>query len=391
MKISRFKIQNLRFIFCVLVFFAAAASFSSINAQSTNQDFPTPVTGSEINGKIAARDIGDSRLTSYFYAFDGSQGDVFINVEAANFNGDIDVFTAGNLRPLTKITLYAGDSTTETGRVIYLRKPEKLIMRVQGRTPNDNPATYRIKFAGAFVALQKTEAGDEPKLPEVKTNENSEVRVNSVGTIIEVRPKPTPSPRSKEAVVAKVEERRKSENDQSPNDIVKADDENVADKSAEKNKDNAERNSSGKETKTVAARETDAPSAAKPSGKKSPTRRQPRRNARTENARTETAESAPETTERNSPETKAAKTSAERNASRKPAVKTEKPKETAPAPNPLETVHLKVQLKDGTLIERPMSEVSRVNVDNKGVLVIVLKDGKISRHSILDVAKMTIE
>jgi hypothetical protein len=47
--------------------------------------------------------------------------------------------------------------------------------------------------------------------------------------------------------------------------------------------------------------------------------------------------------------------------------------------------------KDGTTLERPMNEVARVNVDNKGMLTIVLKDGKIERHSILDVAKMTIE
>ena len=38
-----------------------------------------------------------------------------------------------------------------------------------------------------------------------------------------------------------------------------------------------------------------------------------------------------------------------------------------------------------------MSEVSRVNVDNKGMLTIVSKDGTIGRYSILDVAKMTIE
>ncbi|MDQ3799613.1 MAG: hypothetical protein M3384_09195, partial [Acidobacteriota bacterium] len=161
-----------------------ASCISITNAQSTNQDFPTPVTSSEINGKIPARDIGDARLTNYFYVFNGTQGDVFINVTATNLNGDIDVFTAGSLRPLTKISLYAGDSTTETGRVIYLRKPERLILRIEGRTPNDNPATFRVKFAGSFVPLEATAETEAPKLPEIKPNENSNVRVNSVGTII---------------------------------------------------------------------------------------------------------------------------------------------------------------------------------------------------------------
>ena len=67
----------------------------------------------------------------------------------------------------------------------------------------------------------------------------------------------------------------------------------------------------------------------------------------------------------------------------------ETPKETPS--NPLADLRLIVLFKDGTRMERPMSEISRVNVDNKGMLTIVTKDGKIERHSILDVSKMTIE
>jgi hypothetical protein len=51
---------------------------------------------------------------------------------------------------------------------------------------------------------------------------------------------------------------------------------------------------------------------------------------------------------------------------------------------------LVVVLKDGAKIEKPMSEILRVGVD-KGVLTVIAKDGTISRYSILDVAKMTIE
>src|SRR5690348_3636063 len=136
---------GLKALFCLLIL--TAIGF----AQSTTQDFPTPVTTNEIDGTISARDVGDARLTTYFYTFNGAQGDLFINVNSQNFNGDIDVFTADGLNPVTKIVMYADSSVNETGRVVYLRKPEKLILRVQGRTPGDDPATFRIKFAGSFL------------------------------------------------------------------------------------------------------------------------------------------------------------------------------------------------------------------------------------------------
>jgi hypothetical protein len=73
-----------------------------------------------------------------------------------------------------------------------LRKPERLILRVEGRTPNDDPATFRIKFAGSFQALGENEQTDAPAEPKVASGSDSDVRVNSVGTIIQVKPKPTP-------------------------------------------------------------------------------------------------------------------------------------------------------------------------------------------------------
>ena len=147
MKNSKLKIQNYRLLFCILHF---AFCMTAINAQSTNQSFPTPVSSNEISGTIKARDIGDARLTSYFYTFNGNQGDIFINVVTKNLDGDIDVFTADNLRPLTKIRVYSDNPEGETGRVIYLRQPQKLILRIEGKTPTDEPATFRIKFAGSF-------------------------------------------------------------------------------------------------------------------------------------------------------------------------------------------------------------------------------------------------
>ncbi len=123
-------------------------------SQSTIQEAPTPITSNQIVGSIKPRPIGDDRLTRYFYSFMGEQGDIFINVEAENFDGDIDVFVMENLRPLAKITILSANSKTETGRVIYLRKPEKLLLRIEGRTLNDSPATFKVKFAGSFVAIK---------------------------------------------------------------------------------------------------------------------------------------------------------------------------------------------------------------------------------------------
>ena len=169
----------------VAIFFAAALPIllsATASAQSTDQNFPTPVTSNEIRGTIRARDIGDSRNTTYFYAFDGEQGDIFLNVQTRNFNGDIDVFSTEGMRPLSKIVLYADTGVSETGRVIYLRKGEKLLLRIDGRTPGDDAATFVVKFAGSFVALKPTRRPDDIGPPKVGVDEG--VRLNSIGAAI---------------------------------------------------------------------------------------------------------------------------------------------------------------------------------------------------------------
>ena len=97
--------------------------------QST-QKTPTSVAASDIVSSIAARDLGDSRMTQHFYHFAGMPGDVLITVKSNNLNGDVDVFTAGTLRPLLKFTLYAESSSAAT-KGIYLRRREELILRVE--------------------------------------------------------------------------------------------------------------------------------------------------------------------------------------------------------------------------------------------------------------------
>ena len=369
----------LPFYFCFFTFTFLLFPLTA-QAQSTNQNYPTAITTNEISGKIPARDIGDARLTSYFYIFNGNQGDVFINVQTSNFNGDIDVFTADNLRPLTKITIYADVSGNETGRVVYLRKPEKLVLRIEGRSPNDDAATFKIKFAGAFVAITDVAETDTPDAPQVKTDNQTDVRVNSVGTIIEVKPKPKPTPKE---TIAKIEPKKP--------DTSTENKESAVEKNVEES-DTAEKVTPDKTTITIektAEPEPEPPietpekpkpeviitdELPKPDVEK-PTEEKPSEESKAEVSTKITIEKTPEVAETKTVEKKS-----------KPTKKPTKPKE----PNPLENIRLIVLFKDGTKIERPMSDVLKVSVD-KGILTVISKNGSVGRYSILDVAKMTIE
>src|SRR5678816_4532131 len=88
---------------------------------------PAPIRTNNLLGRIGARDLGDSRLTDHYYAFTGTPGDLLITIQSRNLNGDLDVFTAGSLRPLLKLTLYA-ESVAPVTKGIYLRKREELIL-----------------------------------------------------------------------------------------------------------------------------------------------------------------------------------------------------------------------------------------------------------------------
>jgi hypothetical protein len=381
MKNLKFSIQNFKVVFCILCF---AFCVSTVRAQSTSQSYPTPIVTNEITGTIKPRDIGDARLTDYFYTFNSSQGDVFINVVTTNFNGDIDIFNADGLKPITKIVVYADTAVNETGRVIYFRKPEKLILRIEGRTPNDDAATFKIKFAGSFVAAADVKF-EEPLLPEVTSANQTDVRVNSVGTIIEIKPKPVPSP---------IETAAKNNNSK----------ETVKEISVEMNAEKsviAETGADKKDERKIEVKEV-GQSLKVVVTENTPVEKDKSAQSIAEN-KTEKAEI---TETPNSDETGEVKkitidgTAISKTDNDVSDEKTEvtaaatKPKKTRPAkivkPNPLENIHLIVLFKDGKKIERPMSEVLKVGVD-KGVLTIISKNGTIGRYSILDIAKMTIE
>lgn len=348
------------FFWALCTTFLLLISASPGSAQSSDQSYPTAITENEISGRIRPRDVGDPRQTTYFYTFNGRQGDLFVNVVTKNLSGDIDIFIADGLRPLTKLVVYADLASSETGRVLYLRKPEKLILRVEGRTPNDDPAEFHLKFAGSFEAAIPTEEPPVPKVSDLAENDSG-VRVNSVGTIIAVNPRPKPTPKA-----ARFETGQGNEGSEKTSPAGSEDktvDENTSghEKSVEVSK------SSGEKTESVVVK----------------------RRLKRSNPRTRT--------------TPPVKTTAEVT---KPAAE---PKKSAPPPtkrpvrhnvvvtdstaqppaDPLAGIDLVIIFKDGRKIQRPMTEVLRFTVDH-GTLTVVSKNGTIAKYSILDVASVTI-
>lgn len=305
--------------------------------QSSDQQFPTPVRSSEISAVIKPRDIGDSRSTTHYYTFEGEQGDLFINVQTRNFTGDIDVFVVQGLRPLTKMVLYADVNETETGRVIYLRKHETILLRVQGRTPGDDDASYRIKFAGSF-AVSKASGDGADSAPTVASTRQEGNQVNSVGTIIA---RPTPETREKDVEVA-IAEPSKDEVKRAvdPPPMKKAPTVKVTDPLVEADK-RSTRKSAVSKPKTESKKTDDRTATDRP---RKPTP-EPKRPAR-------------------------------------------EPKETPP--DPMAGVNLSIKLKSGKIIQKPMTEVYRFTVE-RSVLTVINKDGSLTRYQMIDVASVTIE
>ena len=357
---------------------AMVAFASALFAQSTDQSFPTPVRTNEITGTIRARDVGDPRLTSHFYTFEGGQGDLFINVQSTNFSGDIDVFVVQGLRPLTKMVLYADASTSETGRVVYLRKPETIILRVEGRSPGDEEATYRIKFAGSFLASRASD--ESPEVPKVNAETQSNIRVNSVGTIIEVIPKPSPVPKEEPVEPA-----------------GKKEDERVADKSPEPKADKdpveAVADAPPKQEVVISDPLANKENAETPLEAKVPAGRTPRNRrtaTKTPPVVKEASETVDEPADKMEEEARAdEETKVEPPSKRRGRSKTKRP-EPEKAVDPMTGINLVIRFKDGSTIERPMTEVLRFSVE-RAILTVISKNGTIGRYQMTDIAGVTIE
>lgn len=331
---------------------SAVVLFSSVSpfAQSVEQQFPTPVFSNEVSGEIRARDIGDARQTTYYYTFNGGQGDLFINIVTSNLNADIDLFIEQALRPLTKIVVYADRGETETGRVVYLRKPEKLLLRVQGRTPNDDPGQFRLKFAGGFIAASG-DTSTPPELPKVSVAEDTGTKVNTVGTIIARREEPTEEkneePEQPERTDEVAEKAMKPEEIEPPT---------APERPAE---DVAPLKTTVGKPKVIVT--DDLAKAEKDDGRTTRAGRASRRDNRPPVSRDAV------TRETTQPESK-----------------------PEAAADPMANFNLVVLFRNGSRMERPMTEVSRFTVD-KGVLTVVNRNGTIARYPMTDVLRVAIE
>jgi hypothetical protein len=341
-----------------LILFALFAA--PVFAQSTNENFPTPLLQNEITGLITARDIGDSRLTRHFYTFFADNGDVNLAIETENFDGDVDLFEAVTLRPLVKITITADTQPSKTSRVVYFRKRAQVVLRIEGRSLTGDAASYRLAFSGSFAAasdLPQSPTDVEPKVAQ-KSNPDAVARVNSAGAIIEVLEpsKPVSEPATvkttggKSSPIARGGPRIPRRTVAKPKPVVKTDEPtavNPIETTAE--------NPPAKTDKSVAARK--------------PTVRTSKPKGTTTTAR--------------------ATNSGRASSAKKPVRKVDDASASS-QPDPLANVQLIILLKNGERVERVMSDVFNVSVD-KGQITVVTKAGKIERYNLLEVQKMTIE
>jgi len=310
-------------LFAVAILLLTAAS---VSAQSIDPNAPSPVRRNSVTGRIAARDLGDARLTDHYYALVGTPGDLLITVKSTNLNGDIDVFTATTLRPLLKLTLYA-ESAAPVTKGIYLRKREELILRIEARSPNDDEGTYRLSFGGSFEPIVGGPEIAEAETPTTETTTpggRKTKRVSSVGARIE-----EPEPPVTEVVTATP----------TPEPTPEA-----------------------KPVETPAATPEKSPEAVteKPAPVRNTRGRRP-----------------------------AGRRPAPRVRETPPPVATVEAPKPKPEPEPEIGPRLVIETNDGTLINRSMSTVRRVTVEN-GQVVVTGKDGKIDRILLVNVVRMSI-
>jgi hypothetical protein len=314
--------------------------FTTAFGQSSDQSLPTPVLANEINGRIAPLDLGDPRSTRHYYAFEGSPGDLLITVDSKNLNGDVDVFTAITFRPLMKTTLYASSQSGEVTKGLYLRSRQIFILRIEARSPNDEAGTYHIRFGGTFAPFGGGIPVAETTAPQEDSGSKSgdSNRLSSVGATL---PRPvveTPAPAE-----PKVTETEKPAED-----------------------------TAAKKTTAAASTKPARPASRNSRSRPRPVRPKP---TKPEPAKTEAG--------------KAEETKKETETAKEPdTAKTETKPATQEAP--LTGAHLIIESKDGTKIDRPMATVRRVVVEG-GMIVIVLKTGRIERVPMASVNRMAIE
>ncbi len=330
----------------------AKASF----AQSTDANLPTPLDVRVVEAVIAPRDIGDARLTRHYYVFTGAQGDLEINLTSSNLNGDVDIFTFDNLRPVTKLTMFAGIEFNRVTKSVFIRDEELLLLRVEARTAGDEQGRYRVELSGAFasapenlLAAARAAAAQQTEEANVEASGTTGRRVSSVGGRLET-----------EAVT----------NAETAPSIVAAPPAFETD---------AETSSAPVEIPRTRRRNTRRESARTRRGTSPP--RPPRVPRR---ARAESTEPQPAVTQPSTEKSATATAEARENETRTQA------ESAADAPSQLPGLRLVIETKDGRRLERAMSNIKRVTVTN-GELVIVTNTNRVERLSMKTILRVAVE
>jgi hypothetical protein len=292
-------------------------------------------------------------------------------VKSQNLNGDLDVFTVGTLRPLLKLTLYAESSAAVT-KGIYLRKREDLILRIEARSPNDDEGKYQLFFGGSFepIAGGSDIADNEatPTEPLTSTGNGKTKRVSSVGARLpEPEPPVTEAAEAPTSIPAAIPTATPAESPLGapPEKIEEAP--KIAATTPPR-------------TRRPAGRRTITPAPVKPTPVETP--------AVEETAKTEESG---EATEPAKPKT-GTRATARRGSTTASRTSKPEPATVAPAPEPADPEigpRLIIETSDGTLINRSMSTIRRVIVEN-GQVVVTGKDGKIDRIQLASIVRMSI-
>ncbi|HUE80968.1 MAG TPA: hypothetical protein VMM84_02560 [Pyrinomonadaceae bacterium] len=358
-------------------------------AQSLDITTPSPVRTNDLVGEIAVRDIGDSRLTNHYYAFEARPGDLTITVESRNLNGDIDVFTAGGLRPLLKFTVYAEVPTSIT-KTVFLRRREELILRVQARSPNDDEGIYHVRFGSTFEPAPGAllAEADPAETEKSQIAEGRGKRVSSVGARIEEPPPPaeevataTPEPTPSEEATP---EPTPSEVVTSPPEATPAD-------------------SPAPEVPVETAEPRPGRAARTPRGRRAATRRGTEPTPRASEKAAEIVKEETKVAEETKGEAEVAGVSKTEEkpvedvepATTPPArgvARRRTPRQPPPPPEPEPEIgpRLIIETRAGERIERFMSTIRRVTIE-RNQIVVVGRDGKIERTLLSDVIRMSIE
>ena len=338
------------FLLCV----AVGLSF----AQSNDVEYPTPVRENPLEGRIVARDLGDARLTQHFYVFTGMPGDILLKVESANLEGDLDLFRAAGLQPLLKVGMYSGGGLSIINKSAYLKRRETLILRIEARTPDDQPGTYKITFGGAFEVYGGPEIIAPPIAGNLPDSKQPKVRVNSAGARLDIpeEAKPAPTPEATIAATPPTPAKPKGRT-------------RVPQPKPTPSPEPASA------TEPEIASTIPAPPKPKPARKGKVTRAKPVPTKPTP-APTAVAATEPES----APPPPKPKTTTT-------AKKVKPPVAAKPKPVVVQT-QLLLELKDGTRVVR--ENARRVTIE-KGVIVVITAEGKIERYSLLDITKMSVE